>query len=74
MRMVNSVHWSRGVAWFNMPPCQGGDRGFKSRRDRHYLLSWTTPRPGFLLSEIERKVCIFSFRLLLTNKRAVLLI
>ncbi len=25
---------SRGVAWLNMPPCQGGERGFKSRRDR----------------------------------------
>ena len=25
--------WGRGVA-VNMPPCQGGDRGFESRRSR----------------------------------------
>src|SRR6266511_4460922 len=25
---------SRGVAWFNTPPCQGGDRRFQSGRDR----------------------------------------
>ena len=26
--------WSGGVV-VNMPPCHGGDRGFKSRPDRH---------------------------------------
>ncbi len=32
---------SRGVAWLNMPPCQGGERGFKSRRDRSKaILGW----------------------------------
>src|SRR5450759_5283485 len=25
----------RGVAWSNTPPCQGGDRRFKSDRGRH---------------------------------------
>ncbi len=26
--------WECGVAWFNTLPCQGRDRGFKSRRSR----------------------------------------
>ena len=30
-------HWECGVAWFNTLPCQGRDRGFKSRRSRQKL-------------------------------------
>ncbi len=26
--------WARSVAWFNTPPCHGGDRRFKSGRAR----------------------------------------
>lgn len=35
--MIPSVNWGRGVA-VNMPPCQGGDRGFESRRSRREYL------------------------------------
>ena len=30
---MQRIKWGRGVA-VNMPPCQGGDRGFESRRSR----------------------------------------
>src|ERR1700694_4691596 len=39
----------RGVAWPNTPPCQGGDRRFKSDRGRHLavamLLVHSAPAP-----------------------------
>ena len=31
--------WTRGVARFNTPPCQGGDRRFESGRVRPSLCS-----------------------------------
>ncbi len=32
----NEQNWGCGVAWFNTLPCQGRDRGFESRRPRHF--------------------------------------
>ena len=37
--------WTRGVARFNTPPCQGGDRRFESGRVRRR--SSVAPRPTY---------------------------
>src|SRR4029450_1424827 len=45
--------WSRGAAWLCSPPCQGGGRGFKSRRDRSDR--GHQPRsPGQVAQSVER--------------------
>ena len=45
--------WSRGAAWLCSPPCQGGGRGFKSRRDRSDR--GHAPRsPGQVAQSVER--------------------
>src|SRR5215216_525211 len=43
--------WSRGAAWLCSPPCQGGGRGFKSRRDRS---DRPTRSPGQVAQSVER--------------------
>src|SRR3981081_74076 len=36
--LINSLGWSRGVAWPNTRPCQGRERRFESGRDRQLQL------------------------------------
>src|SRR4029450_9136271 len=47
--------WSRGAAWLCSPPCQGGGRGFKSRRDRSDRgHPPQPPPPGQVAQSVER--------------------
>jgi capsular polysaccharide biosynthesis protein len=45
----------RGVA-VNMPPCQGGDRGFESRRSRSSIKRKLTNKWAFLIL-LHRETC-----------------
>ena len=63
-RMFN--YWGRGVAWFNTLPCQGRDRGFKSRRPRinvslELFGKFKTSKSGFLA---DRGVFVFLLSIL----------